>query len=86
MDRAVLRAYGWSDIDVPPFCPATDDDKKRLEKFENEVVDRLFVLNAKRAEEEADRASSGGQGRRKRARRTTKHSDGKEPLFDKLKS
>lgn len=54
LDRAVLAAYGWSDIPVPPFVtPETDDAKKRLESFEDEVIDRLFVLNASRAEEEA---------------------------------
>jgi hypothetical protein len=52
LDAAVLREYGWSDIPVPPFCIATEADKKALEAFENEVIDRLFALNAKRAEEE----------------------------------
>ncbi len=52
MDRAVLDAYGWTDIDVPPYCPLGDDDKKQLARFEDEVIDRLFVLNAARAEEE----------------------------------
>jgi hypothetical protein len=52
MDRAVLEAYGWSDIPVPPYCPQTKADHKALQAFEDEVIDRLFVLNAKRAEEE----------------------------------
>jgi predicted ATP-binding protein involved in virulence len=52
MDRAVLDAYDWTDIDVPPYCPITDEDKRKLERFEDEVIDRLFVLNAQRAEEE----------------------------------
>ena len=52
MDRAVLDAYGWTDIDVPPYCPLSDDDKKQLARFEGEVIDRLFLLNAARAEEE----------------------------------
>ncbi len=52
MDRAVLDAYGWSDVEVPPYCPLSDDDKKQLERFEDEVIDRLFALNAQRAEEE----------------------------------
>lgn len=59
MDRQVLEAYAegdpegrWLEIEVPPFCPLTDDDKKKLERFEDAVIDRLFVLNAKRAEEE----------------------------------
>ena len=41
MDRAVLAAYGWADI-----------DEKALESFQDEVIDRLFVLNAERAKEE----------------------------------
>jgi hypothetical protein len=59
MDRQVLAAYAegdpegrWLDVEVPPFCALNEDDKKRLEKFEDAVIDRLFVLNAKRAEEE----------------------------------
>ena len=52
MDRAVLAAYGW-DVDVPPYTtPVTEDEKRRLEAFEDDIVDRLFVLNAERAHEE----------------------------------
>ncbi|WP_254360795.1 DNA methyltransferase, partial [Corallococcus exiguus] len=50
VDRAVLSAYGWSDIQVPPYCGATP---KQLEVFEDEVLDRLFDLNERRAHEEA---------------------------------
>ncbi|MCA2977691.1 MAG: hypothetical protein INH37_05360, partial [Myxococcaceae bacterium] len=50
IDRAVLDAYGWSDIPVPPYCGATP---AQLEAFEDEVLDRLFDLNARRAHEEA---------------------------------
>ncbi|AGP36467.1 DNA methyltransferase [Sorangium cellulosum] len=52
MDRAVLAAYGWSDIAVPPYCPLTDKDREALQAFEDEVIDRLYVLNAERAREE----------------------------------
>ncbi|MCC7543038.1 MAG: N-6 DNA methylase [Deltaproteobacteria bacterium] len=52
MDRAVLDAYGWSDIVVPPFCPATAAERKAVKAFSDEVIDRLFVLNAERAAEE----------------------------------
>jgi len=53
MDRAVLAAYGWDDIPVPPYgTPTTDAERRALEAFEDEVIDRLFVLNAQRAEEE----------------------------------
>jgi hypothetical protein len=50
VDRAVLDAYGWSDIPVPPYCGATPS---QLEAFEDEVLDRLFDLNERRANEEA---------------------------------
>nr|WP_240807473.1 DNA methyltransferase [Polyangium spumosum] len=52
MDRAVLAAYSWSDIPVPPFCLLTDGDREALQAFEDEVIDRLYVLNAERAREE----------------------------------
>lgn len=52
MDRAVLAAYGWSDIAVPPYCPMTDADRASVQAFEDEVIDRLYVLNAERAAEE----------------------------------
>jgi len=53
MDRAVLAAYAWSDVEVPPYVtPSTDAERRRLEAFEDEVIDRLFVLNAERAREE----------------------------------
>jgi hypothetical protein len=53
MDCAVLAAYGWDDLAVPPYgTPATDEEKKALERFEDEVIDRLFALNAQRTEEE----------------------------------
>jgi hypothetical protein len=46
-------AIGWSDLDVPPFCIASPEDARRLAAFEDEVIDRLFVLNEQRAREEA---------------------------------
>jgi len=62
MDRAVLSAYheatgddAWSAIEVPPYCAASSDDKdveahaKLVERFNDLVIDRLFVLNAERA-------------------------------------
>lgn len=49
VDRAVLAAYGWSDIAVPPYCGA---DPKALEAFQDEVIDRLFALNEERARQE----------------------------------
>jgi hypothetical protein len=52
MDRAVLEAYGWGDLIVPPFCPLNVAEQRELERFLDTIIDRLFVLNAQRAEEE----------------------------------
>jgi hypothetical protein len=53
LDRAVLAAYGWSDLEVPPFCALTPAHHKARTTFDDEVIDRLFVLNEARAQEEA---------------------------------
>jgi hypothetical protein len=46
MDRAVLAAYGWAELDP--------DDK-------DEIIKRLRALNARRAAEEAAAAAEGGK-------------------------
>jgi hypothetical protein len=59
MDRAVLAAYGWDDLEPPPFTtPDTDEDRARLALFEDAVIDRLFALNAERAKEQGAAASA----------------------------
>lgn len=80
MDRAVLDAYGWTDIAVPPFCPATVVEQKALETFQDQVIDRLFVLNAERAEEEK-RAGLGKAAKEKPkgAMKVAKKSEGGDP-------
>jgi hypothetical protein len=65
MDRALLEAYGWSDIptgcDFFPDFTETDEDGKELPKsiryrwsdeVRDEVLARLLELNAQRAQEE----------------------------------
>jgi len=52
MDRAVLDAYGWTDVEVPPYCPQSDAERAAVQAFEDEVIDLLYVLNAERAREE----------------------------------
>ena len=53
VDRAVIEAYGWKGIKVPAFTnPVTDADWRAKDAFEDEIIDRLFTLNAERAEEE----------------------------------
>ena len=49
LDRAVLEAYGWLDIDVPPYCPVNTEEKNALDEFVDEVVDRLYLLNISRS-------------------------------------
>jgi hypothetical protein len=63
MDRTVLAAYGWSDIVVPPYCPTSDQDRDALQAFEDEIIDRLYVLNAERAREELRLGPAGKQNR-----------------------
>jgi hypothetical protein len=43
LDRAVLDAYGWSDLEVPPYAAP------HTEAFEAAVLDRLFALNVERS-------------------------------------
>lgn len=51
LDRAVLSAYGWGDIEVPPFVlPDTEGYKRAYEVFRSEVLRRLFALNAQRGD------------------------------------
>jgi hypothetical protein len=59
MDRTVIEAYGqrdptglWGEVEVPLLCAMSDDGKKKLEFFEDQVIDRLFRLNERRALEE----------------------------------
>lgn len=66
MDRAVLAAYGWADIDATPvFEPEWRDDdgvgpiKYRWpEETRDAVLARMLNLNAKRASEEARSGAS----------------------------
>ncbi len=69
LDRAVLAAYGWSDIEPPPFtAPVTGDEQRAREAFDDEVIDRLFALNAERAAEERALALTSTKGKRKPAK------------------
>lgn len=52
MDRAVLDAYNWTDLTVPPYCPRNAEEQRALEQFQDALIDRLFVLNGERAAEE----------------------------------
>ena len=61
VDRGVLDAYGWFDLQVPAYTRENDADDSeafvsgdRLQAFNEEVVDRLMALNATRAAEEVD--------------------------------
>ena len=50
LDRAVLDAYDWGDLEVPPYEePRTPAERDALEAFQDEILDRLFALNAERA-------------------------------------
>jgi hypothetical protein len=50
MDRAVLAAYGWDDLEPPHFTtPETDAQRRVAALFDDTVIDRLFALNGERA-------------------------------------
>ena len=86
MDAAVLRAYGWSELATPPYCPATEAEKKAIEVFQSEVLDRLFVLNAKRAEEEKIKGAVAGAKQKgagkPRGKKATAPAAQQEALFE----
>jgi hypothetical protein len=42
--------------------PTTEGEKQALARFEDEVIDRLFALNATRAAEERAARAEGGDG------------------------
>ena len=82
MDRKALEAYAegdpegrWLDVEVPPFCPMNEGDKKELDKFDDAVIERLFVLNSKRAEEEKIKGLGASTGKKKGARKKTAGAD-----------
>lgn len=89
MDRAVLDAYGWTDLQVPPFCPLTPEDQRALEQFQDTIIDRLFVLNAERAAEEKrlgignDRKPS---AKPKESRKKLQTVTGQQTVFDRDQS
>ncbi|WP_437602020.1 hypothetical protein WMF28_10380 [Sorangium sp. So ce590] len=53
IDRAVLAAYGFDDIEAPPYtAPAIPGETQAWGAFEDQAIDRLFALNEERAAEE----------------------------------
>jgi hypothetical protein len=46
VDRAVLAAYGWNDVAVPPYAAGSAAQAA----FEDEIVERLLALNWSRSE------------------------------------
>ncbi|MGK3991618.1 DNA methyltransferase [Sorangium sp. So ce136] len=64
LDRAVLAAYGFDAIEVPPYtAPSAPGEGRAAGAFEDRVIDRLFALNEARAAEEA-RERGGDTGER----------------------
>ncbi|WP_437299229.1 DNA methyltransferase [Sorangium sp. So ce426] len=61
MDRAVLAAYGFDGVEVPPYAePATPGERQARSAFEDALIDRLFALNEARAAEEKQAGAEGG--------------------------
>lgn len=79
LDKAVLEAYGWSDLTVPPFCPMSAEDTAAVQRFNDTVIDRLYALNAQRAQEEQKQAEK--PEAKKGHKRPTKPKEGLGPLF-----
>lgn len=53
LDRAVLDAYGWSDLGVPPYHrPASRAERRGLESYEADLIDRLYRLNEERSRQQ----------------------------------
>jgi hypothetical protein len=48
VDRLVLAAYGWRDVEVPPYASNAE-----TEAFQEKALDLLFALNARHAAAEA---------------------------------
>ncbi|MEM9489441.1 MAG: type IIL restriction-modification enzyme MmeI [Myxococcota bacterium] len=59
MDRAVLDAYGWTDIAVPPYCPASPAERVAVRDFKDAIIDRLYQLNRERGAGRCDPPSTG---------------------------
>jgi len=72
MDEAVIAAYGWIGIKIPPYTtPTNKAEQKAMEAFEDEIIDKLFVLNAERAAEEEKQGLT-GKKKKKTTRKTKK--------------
>ncbi|MCA9717004.1 MAG: hypothetical protein KC468_20190, partial [Myxococcales bacterium] len=55
LDRAALAAYGWTELAPPPMtAPRGAHERAALARFEDELLDRLFALNARRAAAERE--------------------------------
>jgi hypothetical protein len=86
MDRAVLAAYGWSSIKVPPYTtPTTPEETKGLHDFQGQVTDRLFILNEERAKEEKIKGA-GTTKKGKKARKATPQAQDQLALIDENKA
>lgn len=85
LDRAVLSAYRecarWPVISVPPYgVPVTPEDERKLEAFEDEVIDRLFQLNEERAA--AERPAVACPRARRAAKKPTAKKDEGPSLYE----
>jgi hypothetical protein len=84
LDRAVLAAYAWPDIPVPAYESATTPATRAAqESFEDEIIDRLFALNATRAEQET---LKGSDTKRKGRSRSTKGARSPDSQLDLLRA
>lgn len=84
LDRAVLEEYGWSDIEVPKYCPMNSDDQVALEAFEDEVIDRIYLLNVERTarEERQGLTKAATKSKKSPKKKTSKRSAKPSPTLN----
>ena len=72
MDRAVLKAYGWDDIEAPPYIAASPTERAVEAGFNAAVMERLSALNHElgSAKPAASPVPKGAGGRSKKKRPT----------------
>ena len=83
-DRAVLDSYGWSDIEVPPYCPVTGEEEATVEEFKDEIVDRLYALNAERSAQEEQRKGLGKEFAEERVSKKSTSAKSKKKVGDTM--
>jgi hypothetical protein len=78
--RDAPNIVGWNDIEVSPVCIVIDADRVALQVFEDEIIDRLFVLHEIRAKEDERQTKTAG-GVKKASKRKTERNPNQGTLL-----